>query len=109
VLNESDQRAIHAILQAATEIQVKNIILRLQRVPGRCDDPSHDGTDWLAKLPRTLVNGTLPHDGDRQVALISKNVHPDWEQENQSSIKGAHLRKSTVTSNVEVANKTRHS
>ncbi|CAG8879488.1 unnamed protein product [Penicillium salamii] len=47
--NKSGQCIIHAILQAATEVQAKGIALRLQWIPGHCDNPGNDAVDRLAK------------------------------------------------------------
>lgn len=43
--NKSGQQIIHAILQAATEIQTWGITLRLQQIPGHCDNPGNDTVD----------------------------------------------------------------
>jgi ribonuclease HI len=47
--NKSGQRIIHAILQAAAKVQANGIALRLQWIPGHCDDPGNDAADRLAK------------------------------------------------------------
>ncbi|KAJ5593545.1 hypothetical protein N7537_010449 [Penicillium hordei] len=47
--NKPGQRIIHAILQAATEAQATGIALRLQWIPGHCDNPGNDAADRLAK------------------------------------------------------------
>lgn len=92
--NVSGQRIIHAILQAATEVQAKNIALCLQWLPGHCDNPGNDAADRLAKA--------AAHPGQthsfrpllaREMALIRDNIQAQWEQEWRSSIKGDHLRK----------------
>jgi ribonuclease HI len=57
--NKSGQRIVHAILQAATEVQGENIRLRLQWMPGHCENPGNDTADRLAKKnPRNRVKPT---------------------------------------------------
>lgn len=43
--NKSGQQIVHAILQAATEIQAWGMVLRLQQIPGHCDRPGNDTVD----------------------------------------------------------------
>lgn len=45
----SGQQLIHAILQATTQVRVGEIELRLQWMPGYCDNPGNDAEDRLAK------------------------------------------------------------
>ncbi|KAI2947925.1 hypothetical protein CBS147323_11135 [Aspergillus niger] len=47
--NKSGQRIIRAILQAASEMKARGIPIRLQWVPGHCNDPGNDEADRLAK------------------------------------------------------------
>ncbi|KAI3129608.1 hypothetical protein CBS147330_5238 [Penicillium roqueforti] len=47
--NKSGQRIVYAIHQAATELQTAGVALRLQWVPGHCDNPSNDAADRMAK------------------------------------------------------------
>ncbi|KAI2888155.1 hypothetical protein CBS63078_10549 [Aspergillus niger] len=47
--NKSGRRIIRAILQAASEMKARGIPIRLQWVPGHCDDPGNDVADRLAK------------------------------------------------------------
>jgi ribonuclease HI len=47
--NKSGQRTIQAILQSARELNTRGIPLRLQWVPGHCNDPGNDTADRLAK------------------------------------------------------------
>ncbi|KAL3248114.1 hypothetical protein ABHI18_012161, partial [Aspergillus niger] len=47
--NKSGQQIIRAILQAASEMKARGIPIRLQWVPGHCDDPGNDEADRLAK------------------------------------------------------------
>ena len=47
--NKSGQQIIHAILQAATNTKTHGIAIRLQWVPGHCDEPGNDTADRLAK------------------------------------------------------------
>lgn len=47
--NKSGQRIIRATLQAAFEMKVRRIPIRLQWIPGHCDDPGNDEADRLAR------------------------------------------------------------
>jgi ribonuclease HI len=92
--NKSGQRVVHAILQAATEIQAGGIALRLQWVPGHCDNPGNDAADRLAK-DAAYPGKTHPFRPllSRESARIRGNILAQWEQEWRSSDKGGHLRK----------------
>ncbi len=92
--NSSGQRVVHAILQAAAEVQATNIDLCLQWIPGHCDNPGNDAADRLAKAAacpgqthsfRALLT--------REMALIRDNIQTRWEQDWSSNVKGDHLRK----------------
>ncbi|CEJ55656.1 hypothetical protein PMG11_01904 [Penicillium brasilianum] len=80
VKNKSGQRIVYAILQAATEVQGENIRLRLQWMPGHCENPGNDTADRLAK-------------DAAENAFVRSKIHTQWEQEWRTSTKGAHLRK----------------
>ena len=92
--NKSGQRIIHAILQAATEIQARGVALRLQWLPGHCDNPGNDAADQLAK-DAASPGKTHPFRPllTREKAFICNRIHAQWEQEWQSSTKGGHLRR----------------
>ncbi|KAI2734534.1 hypothetical protein DTO013E5_9920 [Penicillium roqueforti] len=92
--NKSGQCIIHAILQAATEVQAKGIALRLQWIPGHCDNPGNDAVDRLAK-DAASPGKTHPFRPllTRTKALIRDNIRAQWEREWESSTKGGHLRK----------------
>ena len=92
--NKSGQRIIHATLQAATEVQARGIALRLQWLPGHCDNPGNDAADRLAK-DAASPSKTQPFRPllTREKAFIRDNIHAQWEQEWQSSTKGGHLRR----------------
>jgi ribonuclease HI len=47
--NKTGQTIIRAILHAAGELQAEGIALRLQWMPGHCDNPGNDAADRLAK------------------------------------------------------------
>jgi ribonuclease HI len=92
--NKSGQRIVHAILQAATEVRAAGIALRLQWMPGHCDNPGNDSADGLAKNAAS-PGKTHPFRPllTRERALIRRNIYAQWEQEWKSSTKGGHLRK----------------
>jgi ribonuclease HI len=91
--NKSGQRIVHAILQAATEVQAAGITLRLQWMTGHCDNPGNDAADRLAK-DAACSGKTHPFRPllTRERAHIRSNILAQWEQEWKSSAKGAHLR-----------------
>ena len=92
--NRSGQRIARAILQAATEVQVEGIALRLQWVPGHCDNPGNNAADRLAK-DAARPGKTHPFRPllSRESARLRGNILNQWEQEWRSSNKGGHLRK----------------
>ncbi|KAI3112960.1 hypothetical protein CBS147330_9895 [Penicillium roqueforti] len=83
-----------AILSAATEIQARNIALRLQWIPGHCDDPGNDAADQLAR-EAARPGKTHPFRPllTRENAYIRGKIRAQWEHEWKSSTKGGHLRK----------------
>jgi ribonuclease HI len=94
VKNRSGQRIVHAILQAATEVQAENVRLRLQWMPGHCENAGNDAADRLAKQA-AQPGKTHPFRPllTRENAFIRDKIHAQWEQEWKSSSKGAHLRR----------------
>ena len=92
--NRSGQRIVHAILQAGAEVLAAGIALRLQWVPGHCDNPGNDAADRLAK-DAASPGKTHPFRPllTRERAFIRRNIFSQWEQEWKSSTKGGHLRK----------------
>jgi len=96
--SRSGQRIVHAILQAATEVQADGITLRLQWVPGHCDNPGNDAADRLAK-DAARPGKTHPFRPllSREMAHIRNNINAQWGQDWRSSAKGGHLRKIDCT------------
>jgi ribonuclease HI len=94
VKNKSGQRIVHAILQAAAEVQEENIRLRLQWMPGHCENPGNDAADRLAK-EAAQPGKTHPFRPllSRENAFVRRKIYTQWGQEWKTSTKGAHLRK----------------
>lgn len=92
--NKSGQRIVHAILQAAAEVLAVGIVLRLQWIPGHCDNPGNDVADRLAKNAAS-PGKTHPFRPllTRERTLIRRNIYAQSEQEWKSSTKGGPLRK----------------
>jgi ribonuclease HI len=82
VKNKSGQRIVHAILQAATEVQGENIRLRLQWIPGHCENPGNDTADRLAK-EAAQPGKTHPFRPllSRENAFIRSKIYAQWGQE----------------------------
>jgi ribonuclease HI len=91
---KSGQRIIHAILQAAAEVQTGGILLRLQWLPGHCENIGNDTADRLAK-DAAHPGKTHPFRPllTRKKALIRSKIRAQWEQEWRSTTKGSHLRR----------------
>ncbi|KAI3096011.1 hypothetical protein CBS147333_9647 [Penicillium roqueforti] len=81
-LRTEGQRIIHTILQAATEVQAKGTALRLQWIPGHCDNPGNDAADRLAK-DAASPGKTYPFRPllTRKKAIIRDNIRAQWERE----------------------------
>ncbi|KAK9594981.1 hypothetical protein V6Z93_010714 [Aspergillus fumigatus] len=96
--NKSGQRIIQAILQSARELNTRGIPLRLQWVPGHCDDPGNDTADRLAKEavgPDKLH--PFQHLLSREKGYIRRKIREEWGQEWRASKKGGHLRQIDAT------------
>ncbi|KAJ5936528.1 reverse transcriptase [Penicillium verhagenii] len=78
----------------STEVQAKNITLRLQWIPGHYENVGNDAADRRAKEAaqpgkthsfRPLLS--------RENAFVRSRIYDQWGQEWKTSTKGAHLRK----------------
>ena len=70
--NKSGQQIVHAILQAATEIQAWGIVLRLQQIPGHCDRPGNDTVGLTGQRHhKTRQDTPLP-----SIAHRGEGIHP---------------------------------
>ena len=74
--------------------QAKRISLRLQWIPGHCDNVGNDAADRLAK-DAVSPGKTHPFRPllTRKRALIRDTIRAQWEREWKTSTKGGHLRK----------------
>jgi ribonuclease HI len=91
--NRSGQKIIRATLQAASEMKARGIPIRLQWVPGHCDDPGNDEADRLAREavgPRKMH--PFQHLLSREKGFIRKKILNEWKEEWTKSTKGGHLR-----------------
>ncbi|OQE68826.1 hypothetical protein PENNAL_c0145G05853 [Penicillium nalgiovense] len=90
--NKSGQRIVYATLQAATEVQGGHVTLRLQWMPGHCENAGNDAADRLAK-EAAQPGKTHPFRPllSRENASIRDKIHAQWGQEWKSSTKGSHL------------------
>jgi ribonuclease HI len=92
--NKSGQRIVHAILSAAAEVQAEGTALRLQWIPGHCEEPGNDAADRLAReAAHPGKSHTFRPLLTRENAHIRREIQSQWEQEWRSSTKGGHLRK----------------
>ncbi|KAJ5976480.1 reverse transcriptase [Penicillium waksmanii] len=92
--NKPGQRIGHATLHAATEVQAKSMTLRLQWMPGHCENIGNDAADPLAK--EAAQPGKTHHFRpllSKENAHIRNKIHAQWGQEWKSSTKGSHLQK----------------
>ena len=92
--NKSGQQIIHTILRTATNTKTHGIAVRLQWVPGHCDEPGNDAADRLAKEAAT-PGQTHPFSPllSRERAHIRNSIQSQWEREWKESRNGSHLRK----------------
>ena len=82
VRNRSGQRIVHAILQAAAEVQAGHIALRLQWMPGHCENAGNDAADRRAK-EAAQPGKTHPFRPllTRENAFAREKIYVQWEQE----------------------------
>ena len=92
--NKSGQQIIHAILRAAANTKTHGIAVRLQWMPGHCDEPGNETADRLAK-EAAIPGQTHPFSPllSRERAHIRKGIYAQWEREWKESRNGNHLRK----------------
>lgn len=87
------QQIIHTILHSGPELQAAGIALRLQYMPGRCDDPRNEAAHGLAK--DTASPGQIHPFCPllvRVKSFIRDRVHAQRKQEWRSCMKRSHLR-----------------
>jgi hypothetical protein len=91
--NNSRQHIVNAILKAARNLKAQDISLRLQWIPGHCNNPGNDAADRLA---REAVGPNRSHPFQnlisREKSFIRDRIPVEWENEWKVSNKGGHLR-----------------
>ncbi|KAF7183713.1 hypothetical protein CNMCM7691_004063 [Aspergillus felis] len=90
--NKSGQRIIQAILKSARELNTRGVPLRLQWVPGHCEDL---GNDTAGRLAKEAVGPDKMHPFQhllsREKGFIRRKIREEWEQEWKASKKAGHL------------------
>jgi ribonuclease HI len=78
--NNSGQRIVHAILSAVAEVQAEGSALRLQWIPGHCEEPNNDAADRLAReAARSGKSQTLRPLLAKENAHIRIEIQAQWE------------------------------
>jgi ribonuclease HI len=92
--NKSGQHIVYAILRVARDLQAQDTSVRLQWIPGHCNDPGNDAADRLAKEAADL-NGQHQFQNlvSREKEFIRRGILAEWENEWKASNKGSHLRR----------------
>jgi hypothetical protein len=89
---------VQAILKAVQELKARGIGIRLQWIPGHCNDPGNDAADRLAKgaiglTPLYSFRNLL----SREKGFIRDKILAEWETGWKASNKGTHLRRINFT------------
>lgn len=95
--NRSGQQIVYTILKAVENLKSQNVGIRLQWIPGHCNNPGNDIADRLAKE----AVGPQPSHAfrnlfTREIGLIRDRNFSEWENEWKMSNKGGHLRRLDV-------------
>ena len=92
--SRSGQQIIYSILKTARHLKTQGVALRLQWIPGHCDNPGNDAADRLAK--EAVGSGKMhPFQNlvSREKAFYRDKIRDEWEGEWKRSQKGGHLRR----------------
>ena len=91
---KSAQQIIYAILQLAKNTKPHGIAIRLQWMPGQCEEPGNDTADQLAR-EAAMPGKTHPFAPllSREKAFIRRRIYARWEKEWKESRTGSHLRR----------------
>ena len=90
---KSAQQIIYAILESAKNTKSHGIAIRLQWMPGHCEEPGNDTADQLAR-EAAVPGKTHPFDPllSREKAFIRRGIYAQWGKEWKESRTGGHLR-----------------
>jgi hypothetical protein len=91
--NKAGQHIVHSIFEAATDLQSAGVSVRLQWIPGHCNNPGNDTADRLAK---EAVEKEISHPfqrlSTREKQYYQDKIFTEWQNEWKDSKKGGHLR-----------------
>jgi ribonuclease HI len=91
--NRAGQHIVHAIFKIAKDLKSLGVSVRLQWIPGHCNNLGNDTADRLAKEAVGLEKShPFQHLSSREKQFYRDNIFTEWQNEWKDSSKGKHLR-----------------